>query len=398
MPVIPIANLIFGLVVMLVILGGSNYYVVRRMYQCLRFVFPQMNPVIYTVVSVFLILVMILGFARVLLPIPYGIKKLWGIISVHWMGFFVYLVVFFALVDAVLLMGSLLKAIPNPMPESIRFFSGLLVVLMAMGTAGYGIYHANQIQYVSYDVRLEKNVPESALTIVLISDLHLGAVGSEERVGKIVHGINELEPDIVCIAGDMFDNDYYAIHRADEASAALKKIHARYGVYACLGNHDGGETLDEMLKFLERSNIKLLADEYVTVDERLVLVGRLDPSPIGGFGDMERRDLAEVMAGADVSIPVVVMDHDPGNIGEYGNGTDLILAGHTHRGQVFPGNLFTRLIYGERAYGYSRKDDGPHVVVTSGAGTWGMPMRVGTDCEIVSIRLTLLQADNGSTP
>lgn len=268
------------------------------------------------------------------------------------------------------------------------FFSGLLVFLLALGTAGYGVYHANRMQYKSYDIQLEENAPASGLTIVLISDLHLGAVGSEKRIEDMVWGINKLEPDLVCIAGDMFDNDYYVIHNADMVSDALKKIRARYGVYACLGNHDGGETLDEMLSFLERSNIKLLADEYITIDERLILVGRLDPSPIGGFGDMERKELAEVMAGADVSLPVVVMDHDPGNIDEYGNEINLILSGHTHRGQIFPGNLFTRLMYGERAYGYSRKDDdSTHVVVTSGAGTWGMPMRVGTDCEIVSIKL-----------
>lgn len=383
----PIANMIFVLIIMLVVLGGANYYVARRVYQCIRFVFPQIHPVVYTVAAIIFVLVMISGFARTLFPIPYEIKRIWGIISMHWMGFFIYLILFFVLADVVLLMGSVLKVVPNPMPQNIRFFSGLLAVLLAMGTTGYGTYHANQMEYVSYDIQLEESSLASGLTIVLVSDLHLGAVNFEKRIESMVQGINKLEPDLVCIAGDIFDNDYYAIHRADEVSDMLKKISATYGVYACLGNHDGGETLDEMLGFLERSNIKLLADEYVTIDERLVLVGRLDSLPIGGFGNMGRGDLTEVTAGADLSLPVVVMDHNPGNINEYGNETDLILAGHTHKGQIFPGSLFTRLLY-TVDYGYYQKDsDSPHVVVTSGAGTWGMPMRVGTDCEIVSINL-----------
>lgn len=327
-----IAHIIFVLMIVLAVLGGANYYAARRVYQCVRFLFPQIHPGIYTAVTVIFVLVMVLGFARVLLPVPYGIKRIWGIVSTHWMGFFIYLALFFVLADVVLLAGSLLKVIPNPMPGSIRFFSGLLVFLLALGTAGYGVYHANRMQYKSYDIQLEENALASGLTIVLISDLHLGAVGSEKRIEDMVWGINKLEPDLVCIAGDMFDNDYYVIHNADMVSDALKKIRARYGVYACLGNHDGGETQGEMLSFLERSNIKLLADEYITIDERLILVGRLDPSPIGGFGDMERKELAEVMAGADVSLPVVVMDHDPGNIDEYGNEINLILSGHTHRG------------------------------------------------------------------
>jgi hypothetical protein len=86
-------------------------------------------------------------------------------------------------------------------------------------------------------------------------------------------------------------------------------------------------------------------------------------------------------------MPVIVMEHNPAHIGEYGKEVDLILAGHTHKGQAFPGSLVTRAMY-TVDYGYYQKDtDSPHVIVTSGAGTWGTPMRVGTNNEIVSIVL-----------
>lgn len=151
-------------------------------------------------------------------------------------------------------------------------------------------------------------------------------------------------------------------------------------------NHDSGETLNKMLDFLSRSNINVLNDEHVIIDSRLTLIGRLDGSPIGGYGDMSRKDLREIMPQTDGTLPVVVLDHNPANIGEYGSEVDLVLSGHTHKGQIFPGSLFTKTMF-DADYGHYQKDESsPHLVVSSGAGTWGMPMRVGTDSEIVSIK------------
>ena len=142
-----------------------------------------------------------------------------------------------------------------------------------------------------------------------------------------------------------------------------------------------------MITFLERSNIKLLNDEYEIIDERLVLLGRVDPSPIGGFDELKRKDVTEIIASLDANMPIVVMDHTPSNIEQYGEEVDLVLAGHTHRGQIFPGNLITNAVF-EVDYGHYQKDAAsPHVIVTSGVGTWGMPMRVGSNNEIVSINL-----------
>ncbi len=382
-----IIGMIIGLIVMLIAVGSVNYYIGLRLYQCINFVFPQINAKVYIGIFIFITLAMILGFARSLLQVPMVIKNILGFLSSYWMGILIYILLFFIIADLVLVLGSMIKVMPNPIPQSMRFISGLIVVLLTIGTVSYGIYNANKIKHVSYDIQFSEKALSSEIKIVMISDLHLGAVNSENRIDKIVQDINNLEPDLVCIAGDIFDNDYYAIHNPDEAIASLKSIKVKYGVYASLGNHDGGGTLSEMMDFLERSNIKLLNDEHVIIDERLVLVGRLDSSPIGGFGDMSRKNLTEVIAQSDMKLPVVVIDHNPANIDEYGSEVDLILAGHTHRGQIFPGSLFTKAIFAVD-YGYYQKDSkSPHVVVTSGVGTWGMPMRVGTNCEIVSINL-----------
>lgn len=224
------------------------------------------------------------------------------------------------------------------------------------------------------------------MRVVMLSDLHLGAVNSEARLSKIVARINEQNPDLVCIAGDIFDNDYSAIMNPDEVSGTLTQISAAHGVYACLGNHDAGKDFEQMEAFLERANIQLLKDEHVVIDGRLILAGRLNFSPIGGYSEEKRQALSAVLSGASPDLPVVVLDHNPANAAEYRGEADLILSGHTHRGQIFPGNLVTGAMY-TVDYGYYRAEDGTQIIVTSGAGTWGLPIRVGTDCEIVRIDL-----------
>ncbi len=378
---------IFSFAVMLCLLGGIHYYIARRIYQCIIHIFPNINSGLYTGVSVLTVCVIFLGFARSLLPFPAALKSILGSISSYWMGILIYLLLFLVLADVILFLGAIINVIPKPITAHIRFFSGLLSVLMAVGTVGYGIYNASHLKLVSYDVQIEKKILKSEINMVLISDLHLGAVNSEQRLARMVQHINELHPDVVCIAGDIFDNDYYAICDPDKAVNEFKRINSTYGVYAALGNHDGGKTLREMLHFLERSDVKVLNDQYTVLDNRLILAGRLDGSPIGGFEGMSRSDFAEVIREADMGLPVVVMDHNPANIDEYGYDVDLILSGHTHRGQVFPGSLFTRAMFTADYGHYQRDSESAHVIVTSGVVTWGMPMRVGTNCEIVQVKL-----------
>jgi len=249
------------------------------------------------------------------------------------------------------------------------------------------MFNAGRIGHVFYEIP-KGEVSLGDLKIVLISDLHLGAVNNTERnLGHIVQEINALDPDIVCITGDIFNDNFDAIRDPGRAAALLRGIEATYGVFACFGNHDGGSTFDSMMAFLEESNIRLLKDEHVIIDDRLALFGRLDARPIGGSGDLRRQDISEAIALVGASLPVIVMEHDPSLIGEYGSEVHLILAGHTHKGQVFPGSIITSIMF-DTDYGHYQKDnESPHVITTSGVSTWGPPMRVGTNNEIVSIVL-----------
>ena len=376
---------IFGAIVMFSIYGGANFYIARSLYKGILVVLPFLNTVLYVVIYAIITLTIFVRF----LPVSYGIKRFMNMIGTHWIGIFVYLLMFFIITDILILLGKATAVIPSLTPPVIRFWSVLIVIIVTTILILYGKYNAARIRHVSYDIQLKKPVVADGIKVVLIADLHFGYSTAEKDLPRIIKGINDLEPDLVCIAGDIFNDDINLMRNPEIAVDLLKSIKAIYGVYACLGNHDGGRTFPEMLDFLERSNIVLLNDKLMVIDDRFVLVGRLDSSPIGGFGVLKRSCIADVMASAsiDQGLPVIALDHSPSHLEEYGNEFDLLLFGHTHRGQFFPMNLITKSIF-TVDYGHYQKDpNSPHAIVTSGVSTWGTPIRIGTNNEIVSITI-----------
>jgi len=372
-----------GILMVVGVYGGTSYYIGARLVQWLGRLLPNYLVIASIVIYILCALSLVLAFA----PLPGGLRHIISWVGSYWMGIYFYLLLFFLAADLVIMLGSLAKIIPSPIPQTVRFCASLAAILLTVCTVGYGIYNATQIKHVAYTIPTKESARSDGMKIVLVSDLHLGAINSEKRLETLVHEINRLEPDLVCIAGDIFNDNYYAIQDPDRAIGLFRQIKSTYGVYASLGNHDSGRTFERMLEFLERSHIKLLNDEYELIDNRLVLIGRVDPSPIGGFGDLARKDISDLIESLDGDMPVVVMDHTPSNLDDYNEEVDLVLSGHTHKGQLFPAELVTNALF-EVDYGYYRRDaSSPHVIVTSGAGTWGMPMRVGTNNEIVSIEL-----------
>lgn len=373
-------------VILLFLFGGISFYISRRVFQGLLQFFPGLHFGFVFGFFILMTLLMLLGFASSMLPFSAGIKHILNRIGMYWMGFFIYLLLFTLFADllTVILRLCQLSFIQSQVFRAVRV---ICVVTLSLITVVYGLCHVNSIQHVSYEVKIENKTDISDMNIVLISDLHLGAIGSEDRLAQIVTQINAMKPDIVCIAGDFFDTDFASIQDPQQAIQTLKQLSATHGVYACLGNHDAGQTTGQMQDFLTQCGIQLLNEDYAVIDNRLILVGRLDGTPIGGYGQLKRGQLSDFFTVDDPNLPVIVMDHNPANIDQYTDEIDLILSGHTHKGQLFPANLITDLIY-DVDYGYYQKDaTSPQVIVTSGVGYWGMPMRIGTDCEIVRLRL-----------
>lgn len=371
----------------LAVLGAVHSYLAWHLWQGVRYVFPRVPLKAMLVTAGLLLMIMAAGFMRSRLPVGAEIRHALGMISTWWMGVMAYGLLYCLLADLIIVPARVLHLIPAQSRKLVRFVSGMLIVGLTAGTVLYGVVHADHPKHVTYDVQLTGYEASSEMNIVMISDLHLGAERSERRLQKIVEEINAVSPDLVLIAGDFFDSDYGAIRDPEKAAALLRTLQAPYGVYACLGNHDAGATYPQMKRFLEDSQIRLLADEAVVIDGRIQLVGRLDGSPIGGYGGQRRKAIGEILLPEAASLPVVVLEHNPAQADGYRQGADLLLCGHTHKGQLFPGSLVTRKMY-TVDHGYYRRDENsPHVIVTSGVGTWGPPMRVGTDSEINQIRL-----------
>lgn len=261
---------------------------------------------------------------------------------------------------------------------------GVVAVLLI-----YGTYCALVPRIRRYDIRVDKpDLHRTPLRIVMASDLHFGRIIREERARTFARLVNEQQPDVVCIAGDIFDAGLSRVERPEQICALLRRIQSRYGVYACLGNHDvrTENGLSETIAALESANIHVLLDECVTLDQRLCLIGRIDPW-LAKAQKHPRMPLAALTAGLDPSLPRIVLDHQPGALDEAAQcGVDVQFSGHTHRGQIFPLNFITSTHF-DIDYGFLQKG-ALSAVVSSGYGTWGPVVRIGSRSEIVVVTLS----------
>jgi predicted MPP superfamily phosphohydrolase len=310
--------------------------------------------------------------------------------------FFFYFFLVLVVLDALRLVLLFLKTVP-PIP-------GLSAALTAISLAAavlfmvYGSFNARNINTVSYAINLNKSggAQGSGLRITLVSDLHIGATVGRKWIANIVDAVNLTKPDIICLAGDIFDSSIDAVPDLEGAALELAKLDAPLGVYACRGNHDReslsereGTAPDRMKEFLKNASVVLLQDEALLVADSFYLAGRRDARPIGGSST--RKTAAQLAAGLDRSRPIIFMDHHPVDFRvEDDAGVDLILSGHTHRGQVFPGSIVTgRMFKYPDALDYGRwQGRSAQAVISSGAGVWGPPLRIGTRSEVVVIEVS----------
>ena len=378
--------MIISMVLMILFYGGMNFYIIKKIHPVINIFGKDIYSKIFLGIYISLAVTLILRFVLIYVESNKVIKNIVNIISSYWMGIFFYILLFLVIADLLILILVLTKVVSLNYIKNITTYISLFVVLASIITSVVGVFNANKVNETFYNITTSRELKEKT-KITFISDVHLGAVNSEKRLESIVEKINLQESDIVLIVGDLFDSDYTSIQNPDKAIELLKSIKSKYGVYACLGNHDAGKTFDKMTEFIEKSNITVLNDEFVEIDNRFILLGRLDGGPIGSQGGLVRQDINNIDIPNDNNLPVIVMDHNPLNINEYNNEVDLILSGHTHKGQIWPANIVTNNMY-DVDYGYYNKDsNSPQVIVSSGSGTWGMPMRLGSQCEIVTINL-----------
>ena len=314
-----------------------------------------------------------------------------------WTGLFIYLFMTAILIWLIFGAGYLFRFSPNMRIVSI----GLVLFIVAVTVVG--VWRAKHPVVKGVDIKIE-GLPDQwrNSTVVHLSDVHLGVIHGTGFLRRVVEQVNSLEPDIILITGDLFDG------MAGELSpfpGLLNSLKAAKGVFFVTGNHEGYLGLADPLSAMKKTDFRVLDDEIVDLDG-LQIVGISYPE----YQRQNRvRHLLEESGTFDSNRPSILMYHTPTNIEEDNKnsmeqqnraywspdttmtlakeaGIDLQLSGHTHKGQFFPFGFLTRRIYNGYDYGL-HKDGRFHIYVTSGTGTWGPPMRIGSSSEIVAIRL-----------
>jgi len=305
------------------------------------------------------------------------LRNIFGLLSAYWGLFF--FIPFLILADILNLGGLIFK-----MGVAFSLWVRIAALVLAGVTLALGSVSAYYAKITNYSVTIEKDLSEKGIRIVLISDIHLGGMVRKKELARLVSQINSLNADLVLIAGDIIDRDL-TVYKKENLNEELSAINATLGVYAAAGNHDYfGGNINELERQLAAAGIKLLLDEVEPLNG-MYIIGRKDFSA-GRWGEARRRPLKELVEDLDTTLPLIVIDHQPFNLGEAEDaGIDLQVSGHTHRGQIWPGPLVTNRIY-ENDYGLHYKGK-TAIVVTSGCGTWGPPVRIGSRSEIVLIEL-----------
>ncbi|MNH96152.1 putative metallophosphoesterase [compost metagenome] len=357
-------------IIALIIYSGLVYYIGWRGYRWLR---PKTSTrrfkILYSIVVALAASSFIIG--RI------SNFKILGIIGAYWMAIFYLLLMLVpvAHLTVILLRFSRLQQ------RGAQVWAGIATLTLLVFFLAYGSFNAYSPVVRTYDIKVDKGTSSLAsLNIAMAADTHFGLLVGKDQAERLVRELNDLKPDLILLPGDLFDDDIQPF-MDQKIGQILSKLRAPYGVYATLGNHDKHNgTMQKLIDTLEDSGINVLYDETVTVKDQITLIGRKDRS------DRERLNLDKLMKEVDLTKPAILLEHQPYEMDNAQQlGVDLMVSGHTHRGQVFPGNLMTNAIY-ENDWGYLKKGD-MHSIVTSGFGFWGPPIRIGTRSEIVNIQV-----------
>jgi predicted MPP superfamily phosphohydrolase len=361
---------------------GINLYVGWQGSVFLTALAPDFPLWIYWVIFTIVIFAYLLG--RV--PLPEMFKpgaRLLKVIGSYYFAVMEYAVL---LMPVAALIGWILD-LSGARPAHYVLLAGWIIIGIIAWVLVWGSRNAWSPVIRNYPVQVDKPVEGmEGLRIVVVSDLHLGNIVGKRHLRRLLARMNQLQPDLILLPGDVIDDSIEPFVR-NQLADLLGLLKAKYGVYAVLGNHEyyGGH-IEEYTRRMKEIGIPVLQDETVElVDGKIVLAGRKDKTA-ESMDPQGRKSVAALLEETDRSKPIVMMDHQPYHFGKAEEaGVDLLLCGHTHRGQFAPNHLFTRRLF-ELDWGYMRKGK-MHVAVSSGFGSWGPPIRIASRSEILLIEM-----------
>ncbi len=254
-----------------------------------------------------------------------------------------------------------------------------ILIAVALMASIYGFINGGMIRTTRMSLQLP-GLPSQwkDKTAVWVSDTHLGQVRNYGFAQQIAKMVQNLHPDIVFIGGDLYDGVAVDL---DKVIEPFSRISAPYGIYFITGNHEEFSDNTHYLQAIRRAGIRILYNEKVDLDGlQIIGVDYRDSRNENQFKTILQK------MGIDRGKPSILLKHSPFDLEvAKEEGISLQLSGHTHQGQVFLFRMITSRVY--RGYDYGLKWFGDLLVYTSsGAGTWGPPMRLDTKPEIVVIK------------
>lgn len=303
-----------------------------------------------------------------------------------WLGYGVFgLVAYMFLFQMMLLFaetGARL-AVPELAPalRSRRAFFG--VTALALGTVAWGVVEGGRLRTLSRSIASAKVL--RPLRLVMVSDLHLGALTIASRVRELVELVRAQNPDVVLLVGDMVNDHPESLRPFAEM---LREMTPPLGMYGVFGNHERYEGDEKSARVFRWAGAELLRNSVANIPGAGVqLLGVDDPGRAGNGLEDITGEIRSVAAQSDPTAFRILLNHRPVGWREAAQpeGIELMLSGHTHRGQLFPFYYVVRLTTEFMGGFYEEK--GHVLAVSAGAGFWGPPMRVGAPADILVLDL-----------
>ncbi|MFJ7956811.1 metallophosphoesterase [Streptomyces sp. NPDC096319] len=283
------------------------------------------------------------------------------------------------------------EPVPDPLDVSRRLFVSRVVggsaAAVALGTVGYGTYGVLRGPRVKRVTVPLAKIPRAAhgYRIAVVSDIHLGPILGRAHTQRIVDTINATQPDLIAVVGDLVDG---TVENLGPAAEPLARLRARHGSFFVTGNHEYFSGADAWVDHVRELGLRPLRNARVEVPAGFDLAGVDD---VAGESEGQGPDFARALGDRDRARAAVLLAHQPIVVHDaVRHGVDLQLSGHTHGGQLWPGNYLAELanptVAGLERYGDTQ------LYVSRGAGAWGPPVRVGAPSDITIVELASKQA------
>lgn len=303
----------------------------------------------------------------------------------YYLPFLLYMFLLYLLLDLVKFMLNRLKVVKSAYFTKKKLHCVIFGIffLLTSGIVGTGIYHFNHTRVTPYRIEVtsqEGNLEN--LVIAMAADFHFSQRTQKNFVRQFVRKLNAIHPDIILFPGDIIES-LPSDPKMQFIQQQLNQLDATYGVYAAEGNHelygDNGK-----LKFFDNTNLTMLKDTVIKIENAFYLVGRKDRQ------NGRRKSLDELMGQTNEDIPLIVLDHQPYHLEQVATkNVDVQVSGHTHHGQLFPFHWITQAMY-RLSWGYEKIRD-THFFVTCGAQGWGPPVKTSSYSEIMQITVSFKQ-------